>query len=52
MAKILKFKETSNIRRKRLLMLEEKERKMGLNPDLKKWWKLRDQIRAIKRKLS
>ncbi len=50
--KILKFPKNSNIRIKKILILEEKERKMGKNPDLKEWFKIRNEIRELKRSLN
>ena len=53
--KVLKFKDNIKVidfNRKKLLMLEEKERKMGWNPILKDWFKIRGEIRKIKKELK
>ena len=53
--KLLEFKRNEKMidfNKQKLLILEEKERKMGWNPILKDWFKIRGEIRKIKKELK
>ena len=50
--KILKFNETNDSIKRKLIALQEKERKMGKNPYLKEWFEIRNTITTLKRKIK
>ena len=53
--KLLEFKRNEKMidfNKQKLLILEEKERKMGKNPSLKEWFQIKNMIRKIKKELK